>query len=142
MKKLTQTITFKATPHEVFELIMDSKKHSAFTGEKAVTSRKVGGKFKAYGKYISGENLEIIKDKRIVQIWRASDWPRGIYSKVSFEFEKSGKNTKLKFSQEGVPESQYAEIKEGWSDFYWGPMKKFLEKKRKKGLIAFLSAKL
>jgi activator of HSP90 ATPase len=128
MKKITQTIILKAAPHDVFELIIDSKKHSAFTGDNAVISRNVGGKFKAYGDYITGENLEIVQDKRIVQTWRASDWPDGIYSQVTFEFEKSGKNTKLNFSQEGVPEDQYAEIKQGWIDFYWTPMKKFLEK--------------
>jgi activator of HSP90 ATPase len=127
MKKITQTIIFNASPHDVFELLMDSKKHSAFTGDNAVISRKVGGKFKAYGDYITGENLKIVDDKKIVQTWRASDWPDGIYSKVVFELVKSGKNTKLIFSQEGVPKENYAEIKQGWIEFYWDPIKKFLE---------------
>jgi len=128
MKKITQTILFKASVHDVFELLMDSKKHSAFSGDKAIISRKIDGKFKAYGGYISGKNIEIVKDKRIVQTWRASDWPSGTNSKVIFEFEKSVKNTKLKFTQEDVPEEQYADIKQGWIDFYWEPMKKYLAK--------------
>jgi activator of HSP90 ATPase len=127
MKKIKQSITFRAPVHDVFELLVDSRKHSAFTGDKAVISRKVGGKFKAYGDYIEGKILEIVKDKKIVQSWRASDWPAGIYSKVIFELEKSGKSTKLKFSQEGVPEEQFKDIKQGWIDFYWEPMKEFLE---------------
>jgi hypothetical protein len=31
-KPIHQTIIFKATPHEVYEALMDSKKHAAFTG--------------------------------------------------------------------------------------------------------------
>jgi uncharacterized protein YndB with AHSA1/START domain len=128
MKTIKQTIIFKASPHDVFEALMDSKKHSEFTGDKAVISRKVGGKYRAYGDYITGKNLEIIKDKRIVQTWHASDWPDGVDSKVIFELEADGKNTKLKFTHENVPDEQYAEVLKGWIEFYWGPMKIMLEK--------------
>jgi len=127
-KKILQTIIFKAPVHEVFELIMDSKKHAAFTGDKAVISRKVGGSFKVYDDYISGKNIKIIKDKKIVQTWRASDWPKGVYSTVTFEFGIHEKNTGLKFMQEGVPKEQYDDIRHGWIEFYWEPMKKYLEK--------------
>lgn len=127
MKKIVQNITFNASTHDVFELLMDSKKHSAFSGDKAVISRKNGGKFTAYGDYISGKNISIIQDKKIVQTWRASNWPTGTYSKVTFEFFKSENNTKLKFTQEDVPSDQYVDIKQGWIDFYWEPMKKFLK---------------
>jgi activator of HSP90 ATPase len=129
MAKLSQTIIFNATPHDVFELIMDSKMHSAFTGDRAVIDRNIGGTFKVYGNYITGENLEVIPNKKIVQKWRASDWPRGFYSKAIFEFRKSKNKTTLKFKQEGVPEDKCEDIKEGWIDFYWTPMKKFLENK-------------
>lgn len=128
MRIIKQTVIFKASPHEVFEALMDSKKHSQFTGDKAVISRKVGGKFKAYGDYITGKNLEIVKDKRIVQSWHASDWPEGVDSKVIFELEKVGNNTKLKFTHENVPDKQYDEVLKGWIEFYWEPMKEMLEK--------------
>lgn len=42
-KTIKQTIFFKAEPHDVYEALMDSKKHSKFTGDKAVISRKEGG---------------------------------------------------------------------------------------------------
>lgn len=126
MRKIIQTVTFKATPHEVFELLMDSKKHSGFTGDKAIISREAGGKFSAYDGYITGENLEIVKDKKIVQRWRASDWPEGTESKVTFSFEETSGGTKMKFTHEGVPDEFYDDIKQGWIDFYWTPMKEYL----------------
>ena len=128
MKIIKQTIIFKASPHDVFEALMDSKKHSQFTGDKAVISRKVGGKFSAYGDYITGKNLEIVKDKKIVQSWHASDWPEKHDSKVIFELEKYGDKTKLRFIHENVPEEQYDEVLKGWIEFYWEPMKELLEK--------------
>ena len=85
-KSIHQSVTFSASPHEVYELLMDSKKHAAFSGEAASISRKVGGKIKAYGDYIEGKNLELEADKKIVQLWRASDWPKGQYSTVTFTF--------------------------------------------------------
>ncbi|MGA2318205.1 MAG: hypothetical protein ABSG71_17760 [Thermodesulfobacteriota bacterium] len=44
-KTIRQSITFKASPHEVYDALMDSRKHAKFTGAKARISRKVGGKF-------------------------------------------------------------------------------------------------
>ena len=83
-KIIKQTVTFKASPHEVYEALMDSKKHAAFTGGKASISREVGGSIMAYDEYITGKNIELVPDQKIVQDWRAVDWPEGYYSRVTF----------------------------------------------------------
>ena len=74
-KTIRQSVTFRATPHEVYEAIMDSKKHSELTGSQVRMSRKIGGKFSIYGGDIEGVNLELVPDQKIVQSWRYSDWP-------------------------------------------------------------------
>jgi activator of HSP90 ATPase len=127
-KTLKQTVTFKTNPHEVYEALMDSKKHSKFTGDKATVSRKVGGKFSAFDGYSEGTNLELAPDSKIVQTWRASDWPEGHYSKVTFSFKAIPAGTRLTFTQTGIPAKQYEEISQGWRDYYWAPMKEMLEK--------------
>ncbi len=76
-----QTIAFKASPHEVYEALMDSKKHTDFTDSKAVMSRDIGGKFTVFDGWASGENVELVKDKKIVQTWRSADWPYAWKSK-------------------------------------------------------------
>ncbi len=123
-----QTIEFNATPQEIFELIIDSKKHSAFTGAPAKIGRKVGDSFSVWDGYAVGKNLEIIKDKKIVQTWRASDWPKGVESKVTFEFVQKGKNCKLHFTQKNVPEEFAKDIEQGWIENYWKLMKDYIEK--------------
>ncbi len=124
---MKQTITLKTTPHEVFECFMDSKKHEEFTGDAAEISRKVGGTFSAYAGYCHGKNLQVVKDKKIVQTWRATDWPEGHFSTVSLTFAKTREGTRLTFSQKGIPEAEVESIKKGWDDFYWKPLKDMLE---------------
>ena len=127
-KNIRQTVTFKASPHEVYEALMDEKKHAVFIGSDARISRKVGGKFVIYEGDIDGKNLELVPDKKIVQSWRYSDWPEGHYSTITFAFEAVDKGTRLTFTQTGVPEDKYEDIKQGWKDYYWQPMKQMLEK--------------
>jgi uncharacterized protein YndB with AHSA1/START domain len=73
-KTVKQSVTIKVSPHDVYEALMDSRKHAQFTGDKASISRKVGGKFSVFDGYSEGTNLELIQDTKIVQAWRASDW--------------------------------------------------------------------
>ena len=129
-KTIKQTVTFKASPHDVYEALMDSRKHSEFTGAKAKISRKVGGKFTAYDGYIDGTNLELVPDQKIVQSWRATEegWPEDRYSKVAFLLEKISDGTRLTLVHSDIPEKHADSISQGWLDFYWTPMKKMLEK--------------
>ena len=121
-KILKQKVIINKTPHEVYEMLMDSKKHSNFTEAKAKISNIVGGKFTAYDDYINGINLELVPDKKIVQKWRARDWPDGHYSTVTYLLSNNKKGTILNFTQEDLPADQYKEIKQGWIDFYWNKM--------------------
>jgi activator of HSP90 ATPase len=126
-KTIKQKISFKASGHDVYEALMDSKKHAMFTGGTAKISRKLGGKFSVYDGYAFGKNLELIPDKKIVQTWIASDWEEGHESKVVFEIESTKTGCKLIFVQTNVPAEHFSSIKQGWIDFYWLPMKEILE---------------
>jgi activator of HSP90 ATPase len=122
-----QTVTFHATPHEVYEALMDSKKHASFTGGKASISRAVGGRISAYDGYIDGKNIELVPDEKIVQDWRAVDWPEGYYSRVVFTLTGIPQGTRLEFQHDSLPEGTKEEFSHGWQDNYWEPMKRFLE---------------
>jgi activator of HSP90 ATPase len=127
-KTLRQSVIIPAMPQQVYEALMDSKLHAAFTGDTAKISREVGGKISAWGGYISGKNLSLVANKKIVQEWRASDWPKGVISKATFNLAKAGSGTKLTFVQVGLPADQYEEIKQGWIDYYWKPLKDYFKK--------------
>ena len=127
---IKQTVTFTASPKKVYELIMDAKQHSKFTGEKVKMSTKIHGEFNVFGGYCHGYNLELVEGKKIVQAWHFKEegWPDEHYSVCTFEFKKDGKNTKLKFTQNDIPKHKVESLKSGWKTYYWNPMKAALKK--------------
>ncbi len=129
-KTLRQSVVFKASPHDVYELLMDSKKHGELTGSTAKISREVEGKFSIYRGEVEGSNLVLVQDRKIVQAWRYAmeGWPEGHFSKAIFSIHKLNGKTKLSFVQTGVPAECADSIAEGWKEYYWKPMKKMLEK--------------
>jgi activator of HSP90 ATPase len=122
-RTIRQSVTLRTSPHEVYEALMDSVKHSEFTGDVAEISRDVGGGISAGSGYIEGRNLELVTDRKIVQAWRGSDWPEGHYSRATFSLAAAARGTRLSFRQSGVPEEFYEDISQGWRDYYWTPMK-------------------
>jgi activator of HSP90 ATPase len=127
-RTIQQSEVFKASPHVVYEALMDSATHAAFSGSAASISREVGGEFSAYNGFITGKNLELIPDRKIVQAWRAVDWPEGYFSTVTFLFIPIPEGTQLDFIHTGLPEGEEPAFEEGWIDNYWEPMKEYLEK--------------
>jgi activator of HSP90 ATPase len=127
-KDIRHTVRIAASPHAIYEALMDSKKHTAFTDAPAKISRKVGGPFTAHGDHLSGINVELVKDRRIVQAWRADGWPAGHYSIATFELKRAGIGTTLSFTQTGIPVHRWKSINQGWKSYYWKPLKQTLEK--------------
>lgn len=128
-KTIKQKVKFKAAPKEVYEALTDSKKHSAFSGERAKISKKIGGPFTAYSNYISGVNVDLSPGKRIVQAWRNNKFPEGIYSMAAFTLvgTRDG-GTELTLIHRGVPKVLIPGIERGWRKFYWDKMREYLRK--------------
>lgn len=127
-KTIQQSVVIKAPPRVVYESLMDSRKHSRFTRSKVSITRKAGGKFAVYGGSLSGFTLAFVPNKKIVQAWRADDWPQHHYSIATFTLTPVKAGTRRTFNQIGVPDKHYRGISQGWKDYYWNPMKKMLEK--------------
>ena len=128
-KTILGSVNIGASPHDVYEALMDSDKHSSFTGALAKVNREVGGDFTAYDGHLRGKTIELVPDKKIVQEWRAEsdDWPSDYFSTAIFLMEdgESG-GTQLSLVQAGVPEQAYESIKQGWNEHYWVKMKDML----------------
>jgi uncharacterized protein YndB with AHSA1/START domain len=131
--KLEQKVIIPATPEEVYDAYMDAKKHAKFTGAKATIDPTVGGKFTAWDGYITGKNLELIKGKKIVQEWVTTEWPQD-YPPSRFEltFNKTKEGTEILVVHSNIPAEQKKELEEGWTEWYWEPLKKYFEKQKPK----------
>lgn len=134
IKKTTikQEIYFEATPDEVYETLVDEKKHSEVTGAAARGTAKEGGKFSAWGGYIFGKNLKLVKGKKIVQEWTTTDWPSGAGpSRLTLTLKAKNGGTMLKMVHSNLPAEQAEMYGEGWKDNYWELMKKHFESRKR-----------
>ncbi len=129
-RTIHQTISFHASVHDVYEMLMDEKKHARFTGGSARISREPGGTFATNDGYSTGTNKELVQDEKIVQTWRASDWPEDHYSTLTVTLSPvlPGRNSPL--SRPEFPMTSTEEISQGWHDYYWNPMKAALKNEK------------
>jgi activator of HSP90 ATPase len=135
-----QEPVFKASRKRVYEALTDANQFGKVvqlsaamqaggmkTGAAPVTiSREAGGAFSAFGGYVSGRQIELVPNERIVQVWRAGSWDPGSYSIAKFVLVEQGAETKIKFDHTGFPKGQAEHLAEGWRINYWEPLAKFL----------------
>jgi activator of HSP90 ATPase len=86
----------------------------------------VGGAFALFGGYITGRQLELVRNQRIVQAWRAASWSEGIYSVARFQLQAHGAGCRIVFDHTGIPSDEAKSLAEGWQSHYWEPLRKLL----------------
>ncbi len=119
-----------SSPEEVYRAFLSSKEHTEFTGSEAKCSAKVGGRFTAWDKYISGKNLELVEGNKIVQEWKTSEWPQGYEPSILKTcLKKKSGGTQLSMIQSRVPASQVDQYDKGWYESYWEPLKLYFRAK-------------
>jgi activator of HSP90 ATPase len=133
-----QETFFKAIVQRLYDAILDAKqfqqvellsgamKDTDLNAKPAKISHEPGGSFTIFGDYITGWQLELVPNQRIVQAWRETSWDPGIYSVVRFQLNPQGSGTKLVFEQTGFPTGNGEHLAIGWKAHYWEPLEKFL----------------
>jgi activator of HSP90 ATPase len=129
VKSINQTVVVSATPLEVYEAFVNARKHAAFTNSPATGMARVGAKFTAWDGYISGVHRRLVKGRRIVQDWQTSQWPEGAPpSKLDLTFTRVKGGTAVRMHHSKVPAEQAASYRQGWTDYYWKPLKAYFSK--------------
>jgi len=127
VKNLRQTVTMKATPNAVFDALVDPVGHARFTGEPAKISARAGTAFTLYGRSLTGFVIAAVRGRHLVLAWRSEGWPKGHYSIAQFVFAKVRGGTRITFEQFGIPAGDFPDIREGWKQYYWEPLRHYLE---------------
>ncbi|CAI5466441.1 unnamed protein product [Closterium sp. Yama58-4] len=123
-KTIAITQRFHCRPSDLYETLMDEKRWMAFTQSKAKLSRDVGGTFSLFDGSVTGVNQRLDENKLIMQKWRFSSWPDGVYSTVCITFEEPQVgDTILRLTQTNVPEEDrfgnatvFETTERGWRD--------------------------
>jgi activator of HSP90 ATPase len=121
-ESIHQEIDIRAPVTEVYSALTDSSRFAHFTGAPAEIENRPGGEISLFNGQISGRNVELEPGRRVVQAWRAGNWPEGVFSIARFELTPSGDNTKLVFDQAGFPADAREMLEGGWHKMYWEPM--------------------
>ncbi len=127
---MSESITVKFSLHaaakDIYNAWLDSDAHSAMTGEKATASREVGGEFSAWNGYITGKNLMLIPNKKIVQSWRSSEFPEEAPDSVlSIQLLENEGITEVDLEHKDIPPGQGLQYQTGWIDYYANPMQRY-----------------
>ena len=126
MKKLRQTYHIRAPLGRGWRVLVDVREIEEWGGGPAKMDSKVGTEFELWGGDIRGTNTEVVKEKKLAQEWIAGDWPEA--SRVTFTLEAEESGTKLVLDQDRIPDSEFEEIRDGWKEYYLGPIKEYLER--------------
>jgi activator of HSP90 ATPase len=134
-----QEVTFKASSARVYAVLTDAAlfdkvvhQSDAMKGgmppgaPPASISRVAGGAFTLFGGYVTGRQIELVPNQRVVQAWRSGSWKAGMYSIAKFELTDQGASCKLVFDHAGFPAGEAQHLADGWKVNYWRPMAKVL----------------
>ena len=136
-----QEIVFKATAARVYQTLttaeafdkvvqlsgaMNASMKMSLGKAPTAIDAQPGGAFSFFGGYVTGRNVELVPDARIVQAWRAGSWDEGLYSIAHFVLEERGATTRLVFDHAGFPNAETAHLAQGWHENYWQPLAKVL----------------
>lgn len=120
--EIKQQIDVRATPDEVYDALMSSEKFAAFTDAATEIDPSKGGDFSCFDGQITGIQLENIAGELIVQSWRVSFWPEGVFSTVRIEMTASQDGTTLNLTHSDFPADMLEHLEPGWHNKYWKPL--------------------
>jgi activator of HSP90 ATPase len=127
---IQQSVTFKVAPELLYDIYMDSGRHSAAVGAKCVISRLPGKKFTAFDGVLAGRNLLLVPRKMIVQSWRSRQWKeRDPDSILILLFSRTAGGGRVDLVHVGVPDHDLKGVQEGWHKYYWQRWREYLRRR-------------
>ena len=118
-------LVIAADPEEVFAALTNPFQIEIWSGYPADMKAEAGYVFSLWEGDITGVNLEVVPNRRLVQEWFFGE--RDEQSLVEIKLKKEGGKTVLDLKHTHIPAEVYEEITEGWREYYLGSMKEMLE---------------
>ena len=127
-ESLKLQVDLPVSPERVYRAWLDGYEHSRFTGSPASVEARIGGRFTTRDGYIKGVTRVMTPYSRIVQTWRASDFPPGSPdSQIELKLELTCLGSLLILEHTGIPDGQAKQYLDGWFEYYFSPMKAYFE---------------
>lgn len=115
----------------LFDAWLSGEELTEITGTKSEARPVAGAKFSTGDGHIRGSNISLQPYGRILQSWRADDFPPGSPdSRLEILFEKVNGGTRLTLIHTRIPEGHKGDYEKGWKKHFLKPMKKYFKKKK------------
>jgi len=111
---------------EVWNALVDPDVIDKWGGRAVKMDAEVGAEFQLWDGDIYGKNIEVVKERKLIQEWFSGDWPKP--SIVTFTLQIQDHGTILELEHVDVPDEEIDDVDQGWDTYYIGPMKELLEK--------------
>lgn len=116
---------FPISAEELYEYWLDGELHGEMTFSEATGTPEVGASFTAWDDYVSGKNLELVPNSKIVQSWRTTDFDdNDPDSTLEIQLRDTDNGCEMTLIHTGIPNDQ-PDYKEGWEEFYIKPMTEY-----------------
>lgn len=125
MKDFKKYFLIPATPDQVYLALTTEATIQLWTGDKVEMIAEPGTEFSLWDGSIVGKNLEFEKDRRIVQQWYFGEQEED--SIVTIKLHPHGVGTSAELKHTNIPDSDFDDIVEGWTDAYFGSLQDFYE---------------
>ncbi|MFC2152262.1 SRPBCC domain-containing protein [Bacteroidota bacterium] len=125
MKDFKKYFIISAEPSEVFTALTNPFTIELWSGYPAIMDSNINTVFSLWDGDITGMNLEIIENKKIVQEWFFGEQTEK--SIVTMNLFENKKGTQVELIHTNIPDDDYENITEGWNEFYFGSIKSFFE---------------
>ncbi|HWS01167.1 MAG TPA: SRPBCC domain-containing protein [Prolixibacteraceae bacterium] len=120
MKEFKKRYTLNAAPQDVYNAMTNPLMIEIWTGEPVVMSTEPGSVFEIWDGAITGENMEFVQDKLIVQRWFFGEEEDSI---VTIKLHPDRKGTLVELHQTNIPDNAWENMVEGWDLDYFGNLR-------------------
>ncbi|OGH05214.1 MAG: hypothetical protein A2W22_01170 [Candidatus Levybacteria bacterium RBG_16_35_11] len=126
MKSLKKSYLINTSPFKIWKGLTIPKEIEKWTGSPAVMDEREGTNFKLWDGDIFGKNKEMIKNKKIVQEWYSGNWDKP--SIVTLLINNKDGKSEVELIHDDIPDNDFESINQGWDDYYFNPLKEYLER--------------
>jgi uncharacterized protein YndB with AHSA1/START domain len=125
VKDFKKYFIIPAPPEDVYLALTVETTIELWTGDRAVMKAEPGTEFSMWDESIVGKNLEFEPNKKIVQQWYFGDQEEP--SIVTIKLHPHEEGTSLEVRQTNIPDQDYDDIADGWTNSYVAGLIEFYE---------------
>ena len=120
MKDFKKYYIIPAPPEDVYLALTQEPTIMLWTGDQATFVAEPNTEFSLWDGSIIGKNLEFEPNKKLVQQWYFGDEEAS--SIVTLKLHAHNQGTSLEVRQTNIPDEEYNDLIEGWTNEYVGSL--------------------